>query len=99
MDTLLGILQLCNALSLIVYLKILLLLIRILAEGGRRREGVAEVGELLVVARWSVSIRAYFFVRHKCHREAGGDPFSCVARFTFASLQRSCHLESNQGTK
>jgi hypothetical protein len=42
-----------------VFPKLLLLLIPILAEGERRGEGVAEVEELLVVARCTVSIQAY----------------------------------------
>lgn len=60
MDTLLGTLLFCNALSLTVSLKVQQLLNHILAEGGRRGEGVAEVGELLVVVRCNVSIQAYF---------------------------------------
>lgn len=70
-----------------MFLKVLLLLIRMLAEGGHRGEGVAEVGELLVVAKCNViKYTSLLFIRHKRHREAGGDPFSCAARFIATQL-------------
>lgn len=51
---------------------------------------MAEVGGLLVVAKCNViKYTSLLFVRHKRHREAGGDPLSCAARFIATYLESS----------
>lgn len=60
---------------------------------------MAEVGELLVVARCSVSLQAYFLSAVNATARLVGILSVALHGLLFASSHHSCHLESNQATK